>query len=439
MNVAILNLTLLVFLSFTLLLQKLKEAEANAAAMTATNASLREAASASNQRMERTVEALRIAGTNAANARADADAAEACAASMATQLQALRDVVDETKRASQILYKEHEQVSAGARSIEAKLLQKETELARAHKEQRQWMEEKEGRKKRADKLQDENKSLENEMNRLAEELHEMKHQADEYAAVEQARKDRSAMVEKELREARNMLMEATSTAAETETTAAALNDAIQGLETENKSLHETIEKLQEKARAENERLNDALSKAEKEAQSLRVKAASHEEDIQRIRMDKSASEKEVAKLKSKVSSLERRLKDATSYAPTLSSEEDSQQQSQHIGDTASRARGAGVAFSIPPLPTTTPGNNKNKENHRSHRVTPAPKSSTCSICTQPASGFMKSCQCGSPSCNMRAHATCIAKSSTAGPSVSHPGTPAMRPPVILCGSSNNNK
>lgn len=408
--------------------------------MTAANASLREAASASSERMERTVEALRIASTNAANARADADAAEACAASMATQLQALRDVVDETKRASQVLYKEHEQVAAAARSMEAKLLQRETELARSQKEQRQWMEEKEQTKKRTLKLQSENKSLEHEMEFLTEELQEMKHQVDEHAAVEQARKDRAAMVEKELREAKTMLIEATSTAAETEATATVLNDTLHDLENENKTLHETIEKLQVKAREDNEHLQESLGKAEKEAQSLRIKAASHDEDIQRIRMDRAAGEKEVTKLKSKVSSLERRLKDATSYAPSISPDDTAETQHLYNEQSTSTSRARGVSFSIPPLTANTPANsNKLKESHRTNRVTPgATKSATCSICSQAAVGFMKSCQCDKPSCQLRAHSSCIAKSKLAGPSVSHPGTPALRPPVLLCGSTTTN-
>ena len=439
-DVVTVHSTFILSLFYSIYAQKLKEAEVTAAAMAAANASLREAALAHSERMERTVEALRIAGTNAANARADADAAEACAASMATQLQALKDVVDETKRASQVLYKEHEQVSAGARSMEAKLLQRETELARAQKEQRQWMEEKEKMKSFTSKLQEEKKTLEQEVNRLTEELHEMKHQADEYAAVEQARKDRAAMVEKELREARTMLMEATSAAAETESTAAVLNDTIKGLEEENKTLHETLETIQAKAREENERLNDSLTKAEKEAQSLRIKAASHEEDIHRMRMDKSASEKEVSKLKTKVSGLERRLKDATSYASTLALDDASDSQPGEASNTASTSRAGrnGVAFAIPPLnAANTPASSKAKEN-RTNRVTPGTaKATKCCICKQNASGFVKSCQCGKPSCQLRAHATCITASNLAPPSVSHPGTPALRPPVLLCGRTDS--
>jgi hypothetical protein len=44
---------------------------------------------------------LRIASTNAANARTDADTAEAYAASLASQLESLRHIVQETKRATE--------------------------------------------------------------------------------------------------------------------------------------------------------------------------------------------------------------------------------------------------------------------------------------------------------------------------------------------------
>ena len=46
---------------------------------------------------------------------------------------------------------------------------------------------------------------------------------------------------------------------------------------------------------------------------------------------------------------------------------------------------------------------------------------------------MKSCQCGKAACVKRAHISCVHRVLPA-PSVSHPGTPAPRLPVVLCGS-----
>lgn len=371
------------------------------------------------------MEALRIAGTNAANARADADAAETYAASLGAQLQALRDVVDETKRASQVLYKEHEQVSKSARVVEAKLVQRETEFARSQTKQRQLMEERGEWKAAAQKLEGDRKLLENKMQQQEEELRQRIKEAEEWAILEQARKDRSAMVEKELREARGMLAGAAATAAETEATTVALNETIQGLQAENKTLHERIRELQDSARSEQERLNEALSKVEKEAQSLRIKSAAHEEDMQRLRVDKSASDKQVTQHKTRIATLERRLKEATSIVPP------SPDDSESPVEAPSTRRGA--TFSIPPLQAATPGASKTRGAAAS-KVTPAfpKKSNKCSICSQPASGFMKSCQCGKPTCDKRAHSNCVAASSKTGPSVSHPGTPATRVPLVLC-------
>ena len=64
----------------------------------------------------------------------------------------------------------------------------------------------------------------------------------------------------------------------------------------------------------------------------------------------------------------------------------------------------------------------------SHAVPPA---ATCSICFKAAFGLMKSCQCGRADCDKRAHLTC-ANRINPGPSVSHPGTPAARLPIVLC-------
>jgi hypothetical protein len=242
-----------------------------------------------------------------------------------------------------------------------------------------------------------------------------------------------------------MLQDATATAAETEATAQVLQDAIQQVEQENKTLSEAMEQLQAKAHQDNERLQEALNKAEKEAQSLRVKAASHQEDLQRIRTDRAASEKEVSKLKTKVSLLERRLKDATtslSYASTLedAASETLAGDSARASSSSRTTTGGSVSFSIPPLTANTPANGKsNNKDHRNsiHRVTPGHKSTTCAICSQAAVGLMKSCQCGKPSCQLRAHSSCLAKVTRgAGPSVSHPGTPAFVAPTLLCATSS---
>jgi myosin heavy subunit len=363
--------------------------------------------------MDRLTDALRIAGQNAANARCDADAAESYASSLAAQLESLRSVVDETKRVSETLYLEHELVSQAARLIEGKLLQRETEFARAQKEQKQLLEEQGILVRKIKTGKDNNRRLELELDSFKEELNHAKREVQERESVDKARKDRSAMVEKELREARAMLADAASTAAETEATSSVLKDTIRGLQTETTSLHDRMCEIQEKTQKEQERLHDSLGKAEREAQSLRVNAASHDDDMQRLRSDMNSCDKQTTQLKTRIANLERRLKDATSLIPLSS--HDTLSSSTKTPDNRK-------SFTIPPL---TPARDMPV-------ASISPKSSLCSICSKAASGMMKSCQCGQRGCDKRAHSACVARSySPSLSSLSHPGSPAPSA-LLLC-------
>ena len=381
--------------------------------MRSANTSLRESASASTDRADRLTDALRIAGQNAANARCDADAAESYASSLAAQLESLRSVVDETKRVSETLYVEHELISQAARTIEAKLLQRETEFARAQKEQKQLLEEQGTLLRKIKTGKDDHKRLEVQLESSLEEMNHAKREVQERESVDKARKDRSAMVEKELREARAILADAASTAAETEATTSVLKDTIRGLQTENTALHERMCEIQDKTQKEQERLHDSLGKAEREAQSLRVNAAGHDEDMQRLRSDMNSCDKQTTQLKTRIANLERRLKEATSVMPLSSHDTPS---------SATKTPDNRKSFPIPPL---TPA--------RDMPVTSnSPKSSMCSICSKLASGMMKSCQCGQRGCDKRAHSACVARTySPSLSSLSHLGSPAPSA-LLLC-------
>lgn len=394
---------------FRLCSQKLEESEAGASALSTANSALREAATASSERLERTVEALRIAGANAANARADADAAEAYAASLATQLKTLRNVVDETKRSSESLYQDHERISAATRSLETNLLQRETEFLRSQHEIQQLHAARDKNHQENTALQREKDETEAKLNDKEMELRRANKEIDELKFVEGTRKARLQRVEKELSDARSMLVEASATAAETEGTVAVLKETIEQLRKENETLHGQVHTAQDRARQELERLEDCLTKVEKEAQSLREKESSHNDTMQKLRSEKLLSDKQVSQLKSRIIGLERKLKDASSVvSPPLKSD-------------AFSAR----TFTIPPL---TPA----KERSPSFRRSDDGGKAGCCLCGRAASGLMKSCQCGDKSCGRRAHSTCIAKATTAyGQSVSHPGS-AIRQPVILC-------
>lgn len=60
---------------------------------------------------DRTTEALQIAGSNAANARAEADASNARAESLSGQLNDLQSVIEETKRGMEVVRSEHDEGS----------------------------------------------------------------------------------------------------------------------------------------------------------------------------------------------------------------------------------------------------------------------------------------------------------------------------------------
>lgn len=381
--------------------------------MMAANASLRESASATNDRMERTVEALRIASTNAANARTDADTAEAYAASLASQLESLRNIVQETKRATKILHDEHAQVTAATRSVESKLLKRETELLHLQTNRKVILSDKDKLTRDVKELMGDKQKLIFQLERAQDQIKSLLREIEERDALEHARKDRSAMVENELRNARSLLVDASSNAAETETTSSVLKETVETFIQENTSLHAKLEEIQERSRAKEERLQEALGKTESNAQTLRINATSHDEQINHLLSEKVGYEKQINQLKSRIANLENRLKDTIVFmSPSPTSR-------YTVGEPSTEPKARKIAFSVPSLtPAVT------------NKSPAASKSVTCCMCYKPPSGLMKTCQCGKPNCDKRAHSTCLGKSK--GRSLSHPGSPSPCLPIVLC-------
>ena len=380
------------------------------------------------------MEALRIAGSNAQKARADADAAEATSASLAQTLQSLQTVVTETKRASQVLHQEHQQVAAAAASIEAKLFQKEGDLARANKELKRLRESNDEFDRSNKRFQEEREYLEKAVDRQNQELQDLKRLRDEREAMERARKERAEKVEQELREVQALLQEATSGQTQAEQTKTVLKETVNKLCKTNEEMHERFAQQQAASRKENERLSEALAKAEKEAQQLRIDADASQEIVQRLRLDKQAIEKQVAELKARATGAERRIKELTNsgmVSPDPATT-DSETTPPVVAPTpASTSR----PYSLPPLigskNSLATSGSTNKENNGNSVADKVPSGKVCSICFKASFGLMKSCQCGDPSCKKRAHMSCVNRIQP-GPSVSHPGTPAPRLPVVLC-------
>ena len=393
---------------------------------------LREENSTTQQRLDRTVEALRIAGSNAQKARMDADSAEATVVSLDHTLKSLQTVVTETKRASQILHQEHQQVAAAAASIEAKLLQKEGDLARSHKELKVLRESNEHLEHSHSRWKEEQGRLELSVERQSQELEDLKRVQKERDAMERARKERADKVEQEWRQAQALLVEATAGQAQAEQTKTVLEETVQSLRKANEVVHEQLAQHQATSRKENERLSEALAKAEKEAQQLRIEAEASQETTNRLRLDKQAAEKQVTELKTRAASSERRLKELTNNSSMVSPENNNGVEQVGpssyglLSETPATSK-VGRSYSLPPLIKSTTTVAKSKENSG---VETGPKK--CSICSKLAFGIMKACQCGNPTCRRRAHISCVNRIQP-GPSVSHPGTPAPSLPTVFCG------
>jgi len=344
--------------------------------------------------------ALQVASQNAAKARLDADSAEAAAATLATQLQALQMVIDETKRASHVLLEEQDEITQKAQSVEQQYVQSQAELARANTQRKKLQQQNLELTQATKSLEGNIQELKTRLDHQRAETKQWKQSCDELQAMEDSQQQRMHRLEQELQQAQTLLVDATATAAETEATTTQLKDSMEKLQQANQQLHKQLEEQQVKIRNDAENHQDALQVAHKENQALKHKELKQQDQIQKLSQEKQAHERRLSQLQTKTSNLERRLQEATNLVETPSSIEKMS------------------PFSIPPL---------GKENS-------ALPTCRCTICFKDAVGLMKKCQCGKPGCTSRAHATCVNKIS-AGPSVSHPGTPAPRLPVVLCGTS----
>lgn len=415
------------------LLQQLKDYEIQASAMKAANDALREESASIQQRLDRTTQALRAAGSNAQKARADADAAQATAASLAQTLDSLDTVVMETKRASQVLHQEHQKISSTVSSMEGKLIQKESELMRVHKELKSLRTENTELEVLKKKWNDEQKRLKQSLDLQDQELRDLKQLQEERDALEKARKTRAEQVEKELRETQEMLVSATSGQAQAEKTQKELQETILELRKSNEEIHAKMALQQSANSSESSRLSEALMKAEKEMQKLRIDAEAAAETIQRLMTEKESAKKQISELKTRALAAEHRAKDLANSSSLFTTPDiQNDQRDARTVSTASTTPSTNKSFVLPPLGGSAPHSipaATDKENSVVHSN--IPHSSICSICLKASFGLMKPCQCGKKNCTKKAHLSCVNRIQP-GPSVSHPGTPAPQLPIVLC-------
>jgi hypothetical protein len=404
--------------------------------MKAANASLREETASSQSRLERTMEALRIAGSNATKARADADAAEATAASLAHTLQALQTVIAETKHASQILHQEQLSVSEKANRVEVKLLQKEVDLARVQKELQTLRESNLGLESANETWTNERAILERQVQQCQHELSEAKRAAMEQNALVQARKDRADKVSQELHIAQKLLTEATAGQVAAEQTQIVLKETISSLQQANKDLHDSMHEQQVASRKDHQRLMETINKLEGDTQRLRIAAEASAEEIQRLNLEKKTADQQIQQLHSQlVKAIEQNRKSELSAAVAATNHA----MVSPADSTTPSLQNAHLSFHLPPLSggkkstATIASNAKVYSSVTDKENDGVEKGSLCCVCFKASIGMMKTCQCGSKECFKKAHLTCL-KTIAPGPSVSHPGTPAPKLPVVLCGS-----
>jgi len=89
--------------------QKLQDAQSQIEALRNEQTASEENNTQLKAKIDRTLEALQIAGGNAANARAEADASNARAESLSVQLNDLQSVIEETKRGMEVVRREHDE------------------------------------------------------------------------------------------------------------------------------------------------------------------------------------------------------------------------------------------------------------------------------------------------------------------------------------------
>ncbi len=405
-------------------------------------------------KIDRALEALKIAGANAANARAEADAANARAESLSGQLNDLQSLIKDTKECLEIVRREHDEVSHAARSVECRLIQVESELSRAAKVKRDAEEERDVLKTRAEKSEILANVLQDKVNDYQDEIRHLKKDMVEMDELEKMRSDRTQRIESELQDARAGLLEATSAAAEAESTVTTLRSVIEEVRRDNESLHVQIDDSRNSVSKDRAKQNETLALAEKEAQKWRLKCEEAEEDNRKLKMDKATTEKQVDQLKARITNLERRINEANkghlqsgvtsavselataseknavvtpknadlgvinafgSREGSFSTEEANKrkyvselpmrEQSKNPPESFSRQL---TYASAKPRPEKDNDPNKNDSPSREGKRPKKAHTNICCLCNREG-GMILRCQCDNVNCETRAHPMCIGK------------------------------
>lgn len=247
------------------------------------------------------------------------------------------------------------------------------------------------------------------------------------------------------------MLQATLGAQQAKQTQTTLQNSLKHVQEENEKLHKELNRSRDEARLTHQRLSQDLLQIEKELQNYKIQVEANAETMERYESDKAAAEKQISHYKRRIASLEQRLEHitlsnlssagstaATAVAATTT---DPSASNNDSGNNNSKQH----QFTVPPLQQhqKQPPNNGDGENEsytavesNNNNITNANGNKRCCLCLKNASGMMKQCQCGKK-CGHFAHLVC-ANRIQVSTSVSHPGTPAPRLPLVLCQATTSN-
>ena len=348
-------------------------------------------------------------------------------------------------------------VSRASRSVEARLIQVESELIRADRGKKDAVDERDFLKARAEKAEKVARELQDENDDCRDENRVLKKDVLELQELEKVRSDRTARVEVEFQETRSSLLEATCACAEAESTVTALRSVIEELRAGHETQHEQIESIRDKQSHERAKQNEALTLAERQAQQYKMLAEEKDEEIRKLKMDKTAAEKQVDTMKLRLSRNESNKQqqlasrsekvDSAPGAASLSAvtphhtsnnlgfinsfgakddaasvvSEDTKMRKfvselpkRETSSTSSKASSSTTTAnttSIASKKLTYSNQKENQGKQKKQSAAPQRKAASRTVCClcQREGGMILKCQCDYLSCNARAHPMCIGK------------------------------
>ncbi len=360
------------------------------------------------QRLTNTNEALRIAANNAASARCDADKAQEKLASLTARMTLLQRTVEETRSACSTVRKEHEEISASSREINAQLMQCEAELHQNKATVAKLKDDNSKQSQEVKQLKADRDRLQDMVDTLGSELDRSHDRERQQSKMEGSRSERTHRLESELRHHKALIIQATHSSAEQEATAATLNDTIIQLKAENVRLHASMQQARTDARKERANLSEKIHSVELERQELKLKCEEVTEQIQAKNLKEDQTKQQLQQLRQRISSLEQQRERSVAVDRSKNNNKEwGSNNSPH-----SRTHASATKNPVPPL-IKTPSISRGRSHSSALKdVTNETRSGSihplnCSICNESPFGLMKSCQCGKHDCKLRAHASCV--------------------------------